>query len=690
MNKSELIQSTHLARKAIIYIRQSSPHQVLTNQESLRLQYALEQRAQELGWRPEAIEIIDADLGITGSSAQRREGYKEVLSQVALGEVGIILSCEVQRLSRNCSDWYPLLDICAYQNCLIADGDGIYDPGSPNGRLLLGLKGQLSELELHTIRSRMTAGLLNKAERGELALPLPVGLVRGATGRVLKDPNQEVQARIELVFSTFLRLRSANKVLRYFNEHDLSLPGRDRFGDTIWKKPRVAAILSILKNPAYAGAFVYGRSRTVRDPMTGKVHIKRLPQEQWNFCVKDKYPAYIGWETFEKIQAMLKDNYAEYDRNKTRGTPRQGAALLHGLLYCGECGHKMFVQYKGRTCYLCNALRQQHAVPVCQNIPSDPVDVVVVEAFFQALSAVELDAYTQAMASQTATDERTVRAYEQQIERLRYEAALAQRQFNRVDPDNRLVAAELEAQWEAALRALKHAEATYAQYQQDRPAPPTLPAALRAAFIEIGQKLPEIWEQDILTQPQKKALLRCLIEKVVIHRAVRDQVHTRIVWRGGEVSVFDIPIPVGSLADLSTDVAEMERIILDLSREGKLDDEIAEHLTALGHRSPMEPNFVLPSTVRGIRIKHGIFQVRSQSHPRSVPGYLTVSQIAQTLDISAHWIYDRIHNGCIQISKDAKTGLFLFPDHPDTLEQFRKLKAGDSQNLRFSMEYQDE
>jgi hypothetical protein len=507
---------------------------------------------------------------------------------------------------------------------------------------------------------------------------------------VLKDPNQEVRERIELVFSTFLRLRSANKALRYFNEHELSLPGRDRFGDIIWKKPRVAAILSILKNPAYAGAFVYGRSRTVRDPMTGKVHIKRLPQDQWKIRVNDKYPAYISWETFEKIQAMLKDNYAEYDRNKTRGTPRQGAALLHGLLYCGECGHKMFVQYKGRTSYLCNALRQQHAVPVCQNIPGDPVDAVVVEAFFQAFSAVELDAYTQAMASQTMTDERTVHAYEQQIERLRYEAALAQRQFKRVDPDNRLVAAELEVQWEAALRALRHAEATYAQYQQDRPAPPALPAALQATFIEIGQKLPEIWVQDILTQPQKKALLRCLIEKVVIHRIVRDQVHTRIVWRGGETTTIDIPIPVGSLAALSTDVAEMERIILDLSRAGKLDEEIAAYLTALGHRSPMEPNFVLPSTVRGIRIKHGIFQVRSQSHPRSIPGCLTVSQVAQTLDISTHWIYDRIHNGCIQVSKDAKTGLFLFPDNPDTLELFRKLKSGDLKNLRFSMEYQDE
>jgi DNA invertase Pin-like site-specific DNA recombinase len=330
---SELITASHLARKAIIYIRQSSPHQMLTNQESLRLQYALEQRAQTLGWRAEDIEVIDTDLGITGRSIQGRDGFKEAVSQVTLGQVGIILSIEVQRLSRNCSDWYPLLDLCAYKHCLIADGDGIYDPASPNGRLLLGLKGQLSELELHTIRTRMTAGLLNKAERGELALSLPIGLVREANGKVVKDPHREVQERLDLVFSPFLAKRSACKVLRYFNDQHLRLPRHDRFGEIVWKTPSVAAILDILKNPAYAGAFVYGRSRTTHDP-TGKVHTQRLPREEWKICVRDRYEAYIDWSTFEKIQAMLDDNYAAYDRNQSRGVPRPGHARLarFGLL----------------------------------------------------------------------------------------------------------------------------------------------------------------------------------------------------------------------------------------------------------------------------------------------------------------------------------------------------------------------
>lgn len=688
MTTSELVTPAHLARKAIIYIRQSHPHQVLTNQESTRLQYALQQRALELGWGPDDIEVIDADLGISGTTTHQREGFKELTAQVSLGQVGIILSTEVQRLSRNCSDWYPLLDICAFKHCLIADRDGIYDPASPNGRFLLGLKGQLSEMELHTLRSRMRAGLLNKAERGELALRLPAGLERDETGQVHKDPNLEVQERIGLVFQTFLRRKSASQVLRFFNTQAFRLPRRDRFGDVVWKKPTVAAILEILKNPAYAGAFVYGRTRTTRDPK-GKVSTKRLPMEQWRIRVNDVYPAYISWETFEQIQAMLADNYAEYDRNKTRGVPRAGAALLHGLLYCGECGHKMLVQYKGGTYYLCNYLRQQYGVSVCQNIPGDPIDARVVEAFFQALSPVELDVYARAVAAQQETEASIDQAHQQQIERLRYEAALAERRFNRVDPDNRLVAAELERRWEAALQALQQAEATYAQRQQQSAAPVTLPAELREAFTALGQKLPEIWDQDVLTRPQKKALLRCLIDKVVIHRATRDCVHTRIVWRGGDTTTLEIPIPVGSFADLSG-AAEMEALIQELSRAGQSDEEIAAHLTTLGHRSPRDPDKVLPNTVKIIRLRHGILQERSQSHPRHIPGCLTVPQIARALDVTPHWIYYRIDIGRIQVIKDVNTGLYLFPDQPDTLEQFSQFKEGKLKNLRFVEEYQDE
>ncbi len=688
MSTSELITSYHLQKKAVIYIRQSTLHQVINNQESLRLQYALRQRAESLGWRSDEIEVIDADLGVSGAFAKPRTGFQELVTKVTLGQVGIILSSEVTRLSRNCSDWYPLLDVCGYRGCLIADQDGVYDPGTTNGRLLLGLKGQLSELELHTIRARMTAGLLNKARRGELALSLPIGLIRDAADRVHKDPHREVQDRLELVFTTFLHKRSASKVLEFLNSHELFLPRRDRFGEVVWKRPTVAAILQILKNPAYAGAFVYGRTRTLRtDPASPRAKQVRLPLEQWKIRIHDVYPAYISWQTFEQIQAIIQDNYAAYDRNKTRGVPRPGAALLQGMVACGACGHKLVVQYKRGTRYLCNYLRQQYRVPVCQHIPADAVDAQVVEAFFQALSPVELDVYERAVAAQHTEEQQVAHAHQQHLERLRYETALAQRQFVRVDPENRLVAAELEKRWEAALAELKQAE-EMAACPTPSPSPLlSLPPDLQTAFRAIGQHLPALWQQGLIKPQHKKALLRCLIDLVVVHRPSPEWVQARIVWRGGETTTLQIPVPVGALSDLAG-AQEMERTILERSAQGVTDEVIANELTAQGYRSPMHP-LVLPSTVRSIRLKHRLFLVRHQSHPRRVAGALTLSQIAKALDIAPHWIYDRINNGCIQITKDSQMNLYLFPDEPATLEQFKQLRAGTLKKLRFSKEHQD-
>jgi DNA invertase Pin-like site-specific DNA recombinase len=682
MHNSDLITPQHLARKAVIYIRQSTPHQVLSHQESRRLQYALHERARQFGWPDEAIDIIDDDLGLTAASAVHREGFNTVVAQVTLEQVGLILSYDVTRLSRNCSDWYPLLDLCGYKGCLIADGDGIYDPATVNGRLLLGLKGTLSEWERHTMKARLIAGLFHKAQRGELALTLPTGLVRNGQGKVLKIPNQEAQARLSLVFETFLQCRSASKVVDVFNAHHLLLPRRDRFGDLVWKAPRVAAVLAILKHPAYAGVFTYGRTRTFRrEASQRRPSVTRLPQEQWRICIPNVYPSYISWETYTQIQAMLKDNHAEYDRNKTRGIPRPGKALLHGLVYCGECGHKMVVQYKGGTRYICNYLRQQYRTPVCQYITADPVDTRVVDAFFQALSPVELDVYAQALAKRQQQAERIAKAQAQHLERLRYEAAYCERQFRHVDPAHRHVAAELEHAWELALQALKQAEAAQSQ-RAPAGTPPdnALAPTLQAAFRAIGHKLPELWPTDILSQAQRKALLRCLIDKVVIQRARRDQIHTRIIWRGGETTTFEVPVAVGALTDLPT-AHEMAQQIRVLFAEGKSDDEMARQLTQQGYRSPSQPS-VLPSTVKGIRLKLSLMQNRSQSHPRRIAGYLTVPQLAKALAITPHWVYHQIKRGTVAITRDTTTGLYLFPDTPQTLDAIRQLRASQRTELR--------
>jgi DNA invertase Pin-like site-specific DNA recombinase len=682
MSTSDLIKPFHLGRLAIIYIRQSSPHQALTNQESTRLQYALKQRALELGWHEDQIRIIDEDQGRTASTTEGRQGLKELVTLLTLEHVGIIFSTEVTRLSRNCSDWYPLLDLCGYRNCLIADRDGIHDPSTIDGRLLLGLKGQISELELHTIRGRLTAGLLNKARRGELALALPVGLIRDPLERVVKHPDVEVQGRIALIFETFLRVRSASRVVRSFNADGLLIPRKDDLGDIAWRPPTVPAICSTLENPAYAGAFVYGRTRsTLKAGSTHERTQKRLPMGEWKIRINDKYPAYVDWATFEAIQAMLRDNCSEYDRNKTRGVPRPGKALLHGLVHCGECGHKMVVQYKPKTHYICNFLRQQHQVPVCQFLPADPIDDFAVRAFFGALSPAELDLYDEAASAIRREAESVHRARLEQLDRLRYQARLAERQFTRADPENRLVAAELERRWEAALRELQQAEDSYQRAILSEGPAPMIPPELRRTFEQVGRDLPGLWEQGRLTQAQKKALLRCLIDKVVLHRIAPDSIQVRIVWRGGDTTTAEVPVTVNALARLSS-AQEMEETILSLARQGETDQDIAAHLTRQGHRSPKGP-IVLVSTVRIIRLRHRLLVKRSQSHPRRIPGHLTVSQVAERLQIAKHWIYDRIHNGTIRVTLDRDRKLYLFPDTPMTITAFEKFKAGEIQEIRF-------
>jgi len=687
MNTSELITSQHLALKAIIYIRQSTLHQTLTNQESLKLQYALKQRAFELGWQENNIEIIDADLGLTGAEAKHREGFKSLLAQVTLGEVGIILSFDVTRLSRNCSDWYPLLDICGYRRCLIADRDGIYDPGSINGRLLLGLKGQLAEVELNTIRARLTAGLLNKAQRGELALSLPVGLLRNALNQVEKDPNREVQDSIQRVFDIFLRLKTISQTLGYFNKNGLMMPRYDKFHQLEWRKPTLATLSNVLKNPAYAGTFTYGKTRTSKiGPSAVDKVTRKLPPDQWKVVIHNKYPAYISINVFDKIQDMLKQNYAEYTRNKTRGIPRQGAALLQGIIYCGVCGHKMVVQYKGGNRYLCNYLRSQYRTPICQFIPADSVDEYVIKNFFQAISPIELNAYEASLKDKDIEKQSILKAQQQKLERLHYQAKLAEAQFNQVDPNNRLVAAELENRWEQALIALKQAEKIVEEKSKEKYSI-EISDEIKFAFRNIGKQLPTIWNKPELTRKQRKEFLRCLIDKVIVHRKERDSLSIRIVWKGGDTTTASININVGSFKELSSS-KDMEKKIIVLSQQGENDKSIAEQLTAQGYRSPMKP-YVLSSTVQTIRLKHRLLQKQSQSHQLNKEGYLSVTQIAEKLGVDRHWVYDRIHNGRIKILRNIEANAYLFPDEHETIKQLNQLKNGQLYSVDFRKEHQD-
>jgi hypothetical protein len=496
-----------------------------------------------------------------------------------------------------------------------------------------------------------------------------------------------VRKRIDLIFATFLEQKSVAQTVRWFVKNGLLLPRRDRHGDIQWKRVTAASISSFLNNPAYAGAAAYGRTRWKKSENTGKMQGIKLPPPQWRYCVRGKYPEYISWDTFERIQTMLRDNYAEYARNKTRGVPREGKALLHGIVYCGECGHKMCVQYKGGTQYLCNHLKQQTGAPVCQRIGGDAIDDTVVSWFFEALSVAEIDVAAAALQRSDVEHEEVAAAHEQQVERLRYESQRAERQFMKSDPDNRLVTGELERRWEASLRELKSAEEELDRLRQDAPSY-IIPEDLLEVLRDVGPRLPELWNARLLSDAQKKALLRSLIDKVVIHRLAPDQVQTRVVWRGGATTSEVVRVTVGKFSWLSG-AAEMEAAIKRMTAEGHSDAAIAEHLTAAGHRSPRAGR-VLESTVRLTRLRLGILRSRHQSHPRRVAGFLTIPQLAKKLGVSRWWISDRIANGTIQAKKDENTKCYLFPDTPATLAEMNALIAEYQSKLDCGRGYQDD
>jgi DNA invertase Pin-like site-specific DNA recombinase len=681
MNTSDLIQPTHLQRRAIIYIRQSSPGQVLNHRESKRLQYALKDRALERGWQKCNIQVIDRDLGLTASTAADRPGFQELVSLVSLGQVGIVFAYDATRLARNCTDWYQLLDLCSLRQCLVGDQDGIYDSATPNSRLILGLKGMIAELELHTIRARLRAGKISKAERGELAIALPTGLVRLESGQVIKDPNREVQDRITLIFHTLLAQKSLAKVVRLFRDQQLKIPRRDKWGDIRWKPATQCALSDIVHNPAYAGAYVWGRSRWLKSPKTGRQQQVLLPREQWRVCLHDRFPAYLSWSEFESIEAMLRDNYAEYQRRRTRGVPREGKALLQGIAYCGECGHKLGVQYKKTTQYLCHFFRtHDYPGPPCQRLPADLVDEQVVHWFVEALAPAEIDLSARVLAEGDRTRDQVLAARRQEVERLQYQARLADRQFQRSDPDNRLVTAELERRWEEALRACQEAENRLRE-EEAHASCLAIPADLLEQLQDIGPHVSELWQQKLFKTSQKKALLRTLIDKVVLHRAATDRVCIRVVWRGGQTTTTELRVPVYSFARLS-DGKQIEETIVRLARDGQTDEQIAAVLTAEGHRAPRNQE-INAGMVRRLRLAKRVSRYRLKAHPLRRPGYLTLIEIAEKLKVSYARIYRYLFEGKLRATKDPSANCYLFPDKPATLAQFRQLLDGEISQLCF-------
>ena len=547
---NQKLQPRHLQLQAIVYVRQSTPRQVLENQESTRRQYQLAERAQQLGWPTPQVQVIDDDLGLSGASSHQRGGFQRLVAAIGLGEVGMVLVTEVSRLSRRNSDWHRVIELCAVFRTLIADEDGIYDPQDPNDRLLLGVKGTLFAAELHILRARMRGNLLNKARRGELALRLPVGYRRLGDGSVVLDPEEEVRQTLTRIVERFAVLRNARAVQRELNDQRLRMPrliqvGADA-GKLVWVQPTYQMIQQVLTSPVYAGVFVYGRRKlemTPGDPPT--LNERRRPIEEWDIVVPGVYPAYLTYDQYLRNRQQLRDNMYNFAK-KGRGAPREGPALLQGLMLCGRCGRRMTVSHGGEyRRYECRRAQLDYAASPCQSFPVRHLDAAVEVILLEAMQPATLETTLQAFAALDRERRELDRHWQLRIERARYETDRAQRQYDAVEPENRSVARTLEARWNTALQALEKLQAEYAVLQRTELRP--LEGTDQERVRRLAADLPALWHAATTTAADRKRLLRLVVTEVTLTTHPEQRRATfKLLWCGGTITehIADCP-PIG-------------------------------------------------------------------------------------------------------------------------------------------------
>jgi len=647
---AQKVSAEHLARSAYLYVRQSTLRQVKDNTESTERQYALRQRAVQLGWPTEQIVVIDTDQGQSGASSTDREGFQRLVADVGLGKAGIVLGLEVSRLARNNADWHRLLEICALAGTLICDEDGLYDPGDFNDRLLLGLKGTMSEAELHFIRARLQGGILSAARRGELPMPLPVGLVTGPTGKVVLDPDSAVQQALRHLFDTFERTGSARAVVYAFNHHGLLFPSRirsgERKGELAWSPLAHWRVLRTLHNPRYAGAFVYGRRRT-RKTAGGKSSTSReLPREEWTSLILDAHPGYITWEQYEHNQKTLAANAYAQGADRLAGPAREGPALLQGLAVCGRCGQRMSVRYHQRRDtlvpdYQCIDENIQRHAPRCLTIPGARVDEAIGQLLLDTVTPLALEV---ALTVQTELESRAEEAdllRRSHVERARHHAELARRRYLAVDPDNRLVADTLEADWNDSLRALQVAQD---DYEQARAAAHTaLDDRRKAQIRQLASDFPALWSDPATPARERKRIARLLIEDVTLNKT--DQIHLHVRFRGGQTTTLTLPLPLRAWQQRQTDPDTIK--LLDRLLDDHTDAETAAKLNAAGRCSGTGQPFTA-RTVLGIR-RYG--NLPSHADRLRARGMLTLNEIADQLGVHPHTIKHWRHAGMLNSHK---------------------------------------
>lgn len=624
------VKATHLKRNAYLYVRQSTLRQVLENTESTQRQYALRQQAVALGWPHDRIVVIDTDLGQSGAATDR-EGFQKLVTEVSMDRAGIVLGLEVSRLARNSMDWHRLLEICALTDTLILDEDGIYDPAHFNDRLLLGLKGTMSEAELHVLRARLQGGILNKARRGELFVRPPMGFVYTAEGKLILDPDQQIQQTLRMVFETFHRTGSALATVKAFRAQGLLFPRRllrgPKKGDVLWGPLEHGHVLRILHNPRYAGVFIFGRTRA-RKTIEGRSIIEQLPREQWHTFLPGAHPGYIGWEEHENNLKRLRGNRQARGHDRRQSPPREGPALLQGLIVCGQCGRRMTLRYHsrhGRLCpeYVCQRKGIENAEPICQRIPGQEIDQTVSHLLLELVNPVTLDVALAVQQELQVRMEEADHLRKQQVERARYEAELAQRRYLRVDPDNRLVADSLEADWNDKLRGLAEAQQEYERRrEQDRR---IFTEEQRQAVLALATDFPRLWRDPNTPDRERKRMIRLLIEDATLVRNEQITLHLR--FRGGadRTLVLSKPLCAWELRMTSPEVVtEIDRLLNDYTYGG-----IAAALNERGMRSGTDQPFTARYIAR-IQMHYGL---KPRYDRLRDLGMLTLDEIAQLLAV---------------------------------------------------------
>jgi len=627
------VTAKHLAREAYLYIRQSSLRQVMENTESTKRQYDLRQRAIALGWSQDRIVVIDSDLGQSGASAADREGFQRLVSDVGLGRAGIVMGLEVSRLARNNADWHRLLEICALSDTLILDEDGVYDPAHFNDRLLLGLKGTMSEAELHMLRMRLQGGILNKARRGELQTPLPIGLVHDElTDKVVLDPDKQIQESLQVLFRTFARTGSAVATVKAFRKQNLLFPRRTRVGPSkgkvLWGELTHSLVLRVLHNPRYAGAFAWGRHR-VRQKANGRLAIKALPREEWTALIPDAHAGYISWEQHERNLQQLRDNSAAHGGDRRRSPPREGPALLQGLVICAKCGQRMTVRYRTYRerqypTYVCQRAGIEQAQPVCESIPGSSVDKAVGELLIATVTPVALEVSLAVQEELQAQLDEADGLRQKRVERAREEAEIARRRYMRVHPDNRLVADTVEAEWNAKLRAVSTAQEEYERKrEEDRR---NVDDEQRRRILALATDFPKLWRDPAVPERERKRMVRLLVEDVTLHKG--DVLTVQVRFRGGANQTLTLlrPVHAGTLRQTPKEVVEM----IDRLLEDHTDGEIAAILNDRALRSG-EGRLFRRLMVRRIRQSYGL---KSRYDRLRESGLLTMQEIADNLRVS--------------------------------------------------------